>query len=364
MSTQNTQTKTIFVGLSGGVDSAVAAKRLLEQGYQVVGVFIKVWQPEFITCNWEAERLDAMRVAAHLGIPFLTCDAEAAYRDEVGKYFISEYLAGRTPNPDVMCNQHVKFGAFMDFAKAHGADGIATGHYVQRVDTDEGPSLVRGVDETKDQSYFLWSLTTEQLAFSLFPVGDTAKATIRQEAADANIPTAAKHDSQGICFLGKVDIADFLSHFTTLIPGAVMDTTGNIIGTHQGALVYTIGQRHGFTITSKDTHTGAQYVVARNLTENTITVSPQQPQLPASAQLTLKQLVLCPQSAVGAGDTISFQTRYRQAPQSGTVLEHTSDKLVIQSDFETDLAAAGQSCVLYLDDICLGGGIIQWCQSK
>ncbi|HMA78682.1 MAG TPA: tRNA 2-thiouridine(34) synthase MnmA, partial [Candidatus Paceibacterota bacterium] len=144
--------KTVFVGLSGGVDSSVAALRLKNQGYQVVGVFIKVWHPEWLVCNWEQERLDAMRVAAHLDIPFLTCDAEAAYRDEVAEYFIAEYEAGRTPNPDVMCNQHVKFGAFLTFAKAHGADFIATGHYAQRVETSAGPELHRGVDAGKDQT--------------------------------------------------------------------------------------------------------------------------------------------------------------------------------------------------------------------
>jgi tRNA-uridine 2-sulfurtransferase len=187
-----TTSQTVFVGLSGGVDSSVAAKRLIEAGYNVVGVFIKVWHPDFLVCNWEQERLDAMRVAAKLGIPFLTCDAEAAYRDAVAHYFIESYRAGKTPNPDVMCNKEVKFGAFLEFAKAHGADYIATGHYAQHI----GDTLVRGVDTGKDQSYFLWTLTPEQLAYTLLPVGDSQKETIRTEAAAAGLITAEKKDSQ------------------------------------------------------------------------------------------------------------------------------------------------------------------------
>ena len=167
--------KKVFVGMSGGVDSSVAALRLQKAGYDVTGVFIKVWQPDFLTCNWEQERLDAMRVAAHLGIPFLTCDAVDAYRDEVGKYFIDEYIAGRTPNPDVMCNQHVKFGAFLTFAMDHGADYIATGHYAQVREENGKYQLLRGNDTSKDQSYFLWTLTQEQLAKTLLPVGSSTK---------------------------------------------------------------------------------------------------------------------------------------------------------------------------------------------
>ena len=177
------ESTTVFVGLSGGVDSSVAALRLKNQGYHVVGVFIKVWHPDWLVCNWEQERLDAMRVAARLDIPFLTCDAEAAYRDDVADYFIAEYKAGRTPNPDVMCNKYVKFGRFLEFAETHGAHYVATGHYAQRLDCDGTSELHRGVDTNKDQTYFLWTLTQAQLQKTLFPVGDSPKATIRAEAA-------------------------------------------------------------------------------------------------------------------------------------------------------------------------------------
>lgn len=348
--------KTVFVGLSGGVDSSVAAHRLLQQGYSVVGVFIKVWHPDWLECNWEAERLDAMRVAAHLNIPFLTCDAEAAYRDEVAEYFISEYEAGRTPNPDVMCNQHVKFGAFLDFAKAHGADYIATGHYAQRIDAATGAELHRGLDSNKDQTYFLWTLTNAQLAASLFPVGDTPKEAIRAEATAAGIPTAAKKDSQGICFLGHIDIAEFLSHYITLTPGPVLNTEGAVVGQHQGALVYTIGQRHGFSLNTHDTARGAHYVLAKDVATNTITVGTEKPLRQATDGVTLKQLVT--RSAIKPGDTLSAQFRYRQTPILVTVQSAKTEAIRLVLGAPVDTPAAGQSCVLYRGHHCVGGGII------
>lgn len=349
--------QTVFVGLSGGVDSSVAALRLKNQGYNVVGVFIKVWHPDWLECNWEQERLDAMRVAAHLDVPFLTCDAEAAYRDEVAAYFVREYEAGRTPNPDVMCNQHVKFGAFLEFAKQHGADFIATGHYAQKHEGTHGAELHRGVDTNKDQTYFLWTLTNQQLAASLFPVGDTPKADIRAEAAAAEIPTASKKDSQGICFLGHVDIAAFLGHYADLTPGAVLDSHGNTIGSHKGALIYTIGQRHGFTITTNDVAREGHYVVAKDITNNTITVATQRPQRTHSSGVSLSQIVT--RSAIKPGDTVAAQFRYRQTPVPVTVQSAKSDTLRLVLKADVDTPAAGQSCVLYRDAHCIGGGIIE-----
>lgn len=346
---------TVFVGLSGGVDSAVAAARLLEKGYTVVGVFIKVWHPEWLVCNWQAERLDAMRVAAKLNIPFLTCDAEAAYRDDVAQYFIREYQAGRTPNPDVMCNQYVKFGRFLDFAQARGADYIATGHYARRVDIDAA-ALYRGVDEGKDQTYFLWTLTPSQLAFSLFPVGDTPKSAIRAEALVRGLPVAQKRDSQGICFLGQVDIKDFLARYIDIEPGVVLDREGRQVGRHAGALVYTLGQRHGFTVDSESAKTAPHYVVARDMAANTITVDVQKPQQSLGSDLRLTDVVL--RSELTTGDCVSYQTRYRQAPLSGTVQAVDGHTLTLLPDTPGDLPAAGQSVVLYSGDCCLGGGIV------
>lgn len=351
------QSKTVFVGLSGGVDSSVAALRLKRAGYQVVGVFIKVWHPDFMVCNWEAERLDAMRVAAHLEIPFLTCDAEATYRDAVAHYFIEEYKAGRTPNPDILCNKEVKFGAFLQFAKEKGADFVATGHYVIKKDEGEAAELHRGLDTNKDQTYFLWSLSPEQVAYSLFPVGDTEKETIRKEAAKTGIPTAAKKDSQGICFLGHVDIPEFLSHYTILVPGDVLDSNGAIIGTHQGALVYTLGQRHGFTLTNNDTARSQLYVTGKDLEKNTVTVSEHRPVLVTDEIIHLEQIVL--RTPLCVGDTVEGQFRYRQTPFPITVTAIDDSHMSITTSSGVERPAAGQSCVIYRGSHCLGGGIIQ-----
>ena len=352
----NNGDKTVFVGLSGGVDSSVAAVRLLARGYNVVGVFIKVWHPDFMVCNWEQERLDAMRVAAHLGIPFLTCDAEDAYRDDVADFFINEYRQGRTPNPDVMCNQHVKFGRFLDFAIDKGADYIATGHYAQRIEGASGAEMHRGVDTGKDQTYFLWTLSQEQLNRTLFPVGDTPKEQIRQEAEAASIPVASKKDSQGICFLGHVDIPEFLSHYIDLVPGDVLDTVGNLVGTHKGALVYTIGQRHGLTITNQDANRKPLFIVSRDIEANTLTVAPELKVVAETEILKLGSSVL--RTAISEGDDLELQIRYRQTPINATVVSIDGETVELKPLETMDKPAAGQSCVLYRGSLCLGGGIL------
>ncbi len=352
------ESKTVFVGLSGGVDSSVCALRLLKEGYKVVGVFIKVWHPDFLVCNWEEERLDAMRVAAKLGIPFLTCDAEKAYKDDVADYFIGEYKNGRTPNPDIMCNKYVKFGAFIDFAKAHGANFIATGHYAQKYTDKDTYELKRGIDTNKDQSYFLWTLTQEQLAYTLLPVGNATKDTIRKEAAEHNLITAEKKDSQGVCFLGHIDIPEFLSHYIQLEEGNVLSVDGTVIGTHKGAFVYTTGQRHGFTIFEEDAARKAHYVVHRDINQNTITVDEHKPEQQKESTLTLGNLNYIawkPQ----VGMEIEVQTRYRQVPSRCTVIHTTPEKLTLSFLENAESASVGQSCVLYSGMLCLGGGIIE-----
>jgi tRNA-specific 2-thiouridylase len=348
--------QTVFVGLSGGVDSSVAAARLLARGYKVVGVFIKVWHPDFMVCNWEQERLDAMRVAAHLGIPFLTCDAEAEYRDEVAQHFIAAYKTGRTPNPDVLCNQHVKFGAFLRFAMQKGADFIATGHYAVRKDSATGTELHRGVDTGKDQSYFLWTLSTDQLTHSLFPIGDTEKTNVRKEAERLGLPVAEKKDSQGICFLGHVDIPEFLSHYIELIPGAVLSTEGKVIGTHKGALVYTLGQRHGFTLSTANTERTPMFVVDKDIEKNTITVAAERPAMSSNEIIILHDVVLRVDLSEGA--EVEAQFRYRQTPFKIKVISKNNNSLNLIQINETEKPAAGQSCVLYQGTHCIGGGIV------
>lgn len=349
--------KTVFVGLSGGVDSSVAALRLKNQDYNVVGVFIKVWHPEWLKCNWEEERLDAMRVAAKLDIPFLTCDAEAAYRDDVAEYFIESYKAGFTPNPDVLCNQYVKFGAFLNFAKEHGADYVATGHYAQKAIVDGQHQMLRGLDTNKDQTYFLWALNQEQLAYTLFPVGDSPKENIRREAEKAGLLTSDKKDSQGICFLGHIDIKEFLGHYAKLTPGNVLSTDGEAIGRHDGSIAYTIGQRHGFTITTKSTNEKPHFVVSKDVRDNTITVATERPELTQGNELVLIKTNWNYRAPV-EGEELLAQIRYRQTPFSATVKKVEKESVILELTEGTDQPANGQSCVCYQDNVCLGGGII------
>jgi len=348
----------VFVGLSGGVDSSVAAARLLCAGYRVTGVFIKVWQPDFLRCDWEAERLDAMRVAATLGIPFLTCDATERYKADVVDYLVREYRAGRTPNPDTMCNRHVKFGAFLEFADAHGADRIATGHYAQRFDTDGTSALYRGADTEKDQSYFLSLLTSTQLSRALFPVGDSSKAVIRTEAAEYGLPTAEKPDSQGVCFLGALDMKEFLTHFMPQTPGVVQDERGEVLGAHDGVYFYTIGQRHGFRITASDARTEPHYVVAKDIERNTLTVSTEKSRTePGRASDTI--LLADTNWLVDAlPDEVLVQTRYRQAPVPARVTRGEKSSAKIHLSAPLELPATGQICAVYEGSRCLGGGTI------
>jgi len=352
-----TKRKTVFVGLSGGVDSSVAALRLKNQDYNVVGVFIKVWHPDWLACDWEAERLDAMRVAARLKIPFLTCDAEAAYERDVAQYFIREYEAGRTPNPDVMCNKYVKFGRFLEFAKEQGADFIATGHYAQVQQIENQYELQRGIDTEKDQSYFLWTLTQAELKRVLLPIGDSEKAVVRKEAKAAGLLTAQKPDSQGICFLGHIDIPTFLSHYIDLLPGPVLDTNGAVVGSHQGALVYTNGQRHGFTISAPEHASKPHYVVDRDINTNTITVDVAPIATAVDSLITLDNLNLI-SGPIETLEEITIQTRYRQTPQPAQVTRIENETLTLKTLTEAESISPGQSCVLYQGAQCLGGGII------
>lgn len=367
----------VFVGMSGGVDSSVSAA-LLQQatpnnfeklfgrpkpegfmGYDVTGVFIKVWQPDFAPCPWREERLDAMRVAAHLRIPFLTFDFEKEYKQYVVDYMIAEYRAGRTPNPDVMCNKSIKFGIFLQKAREMEADYIATGHYARIAENNENLSLLTGIDTNKDQSYFLWTLTQEQLAHTLFPVGTYQKDGVRTMAHDFGLSTADKKDSQGICFMGKLDIKEFFSHYIETSPGSVLDTEGNIIGTHEGALLYTIGERHGFTITKKSASDKPRYVIAKNMQKNTITVSERT--VPGSVvpdqSITLESPHWISGTAPRADRSYQARTRYREQRAWCKISCAQTCTVIFQKPHE--YVTPGQSLVIYDKDECLGGGIIR-----
>lgn len=336
--------KNIYVGLSGGVDSAVSAALLQERGFSVTGVFIKIWQPEFIECTWREDRLDAMRVAASLGIPFRELDLSAEYRDAVITDLTQEYARGRTPNPDVLCNRHIKFGVFAQWARAEGADAIATGHYAR---ISEAGELTRAADTSKDQSYFLWQLTHADLSRALFPIGDMKKSAVRSYAASRGLPVAQKRDSQGLCFVGQITLPEFLSHYLTLTPGDVVDEEGRIIGRHSGAQHYTRGQRHGFSTTSAEPH----YVITSDVSRNRIVVSPDR----SRAMTTTFAIESCNWLTDSRG-TLTAHLRYHD---TGT-FTHVEEKNGI-THITTDtpvIATPGQSIVLYRGDIVVGGGIV------
>lgn len=353
--------KKIFVGVSGGVDSSVSAALLKEQGHDVTGVFIRTWQPDWIECTWKDERRDAMRVCAHLEIPFVELDLEQEYKQGVADYMIAEYRAGRTPNPDVMCNKEVKFGGFLKWALEHGADAVATGHYAQNIFNEETKmyEMHKGKDQSKDQSYFLWTLTQEQLVHVLFPVGHLEKSAVRELAEKFELPTATKKDSQGICFIGKISMKDFLGHYIDEQSGNVIDTEGNVIGTHTGALFFTLGERHGFTITKKGTDDQPYYVVAKNVEDNTITVSQDPDEHSNNAQELHLENVNWASAVPNMGGSYTGQIRYHGEQKPFTIAGLKNDYMVIKLDHADSTIAAGQSFVMYHGTQCLGGGVIQ-----
>jgi len=355
----------VYVAVSGGVDSSVSAALLDEAGYDVTGVFMRVWEPPFLDCNWKRERHDAMRVCAKLDIDFEEFDLSEEYKESVVDYMIREYKAGRTPNPDVMCNKRIKFGAFYNKAMEDGADMVATGHYAQIIRHDDNTSkencmLKRGVDSQKDQTYFLWTLSQDYLHHTLFPVGQYEKSQVRNMAKDRDLFTHKKDDSQGLCFLGHVDMQEFLKAFVDTEPGNIYNTDGDIVGTHDGAIFYTIGQRHGFDVTDKNPESGPWYVVDKNIQENTITVSDNTNSdgpLYNAGRLEIEHTNWI-HDAPDENNTYHAQVRYNQTPQPCTIIHKENGAEVILQKNQRAVAE-GQSCVIYNEDICLGGGVIE-----
>jgi tRNA-specific 2-thiouridylase len=371
MSSQNK--KRVFVGLSGGVDSAVSAGLLIKAGYDVTGVFIKVWQPDWIECNWKEERRDAMRVSAHLGIPFITLDLVNEYKQDVIDYMIREYENGRTPNPDVMCNRYVKFGGFLKWAKEQGADFVATGHYarVEKVlknGVEAGFDLLAGIDKNKDQSYFLWTLNQKDLPNILFPVGHLTKPEVRKLAKEFDLPNSTKKDSQGLCFIGKVDVKDFLSHYIKTEKGEVLNESGEVIGTHPGALFFTKGERRGFVLTNKTPNDLPYFVINKDIKKNTITVSNKEVdgKLPGSE----KQVKISNVNWVsGEAPSIDLpnvnfpifaRSRYRQELSKVRIASVNASETVLEFETPQDSLTPGQSLVIYDGEKCLGGGVIEF----
>ena len=344
---------TTFVGLSGGVDSAVSAALLKEQGHDVVGAFIKIWQPEFIECTWAADRLDALRIAAALGIPFREVDLSEEYKKEVVETMVADYSRGITPNPDVLCNEKIKFGHFAEWAKENGADMIATGHYarIRHNDLRSRYALLRGRDTNKDQSYFLYRLRQKDLARTVFPIGHLTKTEVRLLAKRYGLPNAGRPDSQGLCFVGDVPMKDFLARYIPLARGPVLDMKGEVVGEHEGAALYTIGQRHGFDVDGADNV--PHYVVSLDMKTNTVVVSPLKEDAMRRA-LAVKDLhwilpIELPLSCTA-------QVRYRGEAGRCTIREE-GDSFIVEFA-EPIIGSRGQSVVFYREEECLGGGLI------
>lgn len=339
--------KKVYVGLSGGVDSSVSALLLKEQGYDVTGVFIKTWHPEFLECNWKEEMRDAMRVCAKLEIPFLKLDLEEEYKKEIVEYMIEEYRRGRTPNPDVMCNRYIKFGKFLDWSIRSGASHIATGHYAQVRDG----RMFEAIDSKKDQTYFLWTLSKEQLEKTLFPVGHLRKSEVRDIAEENNLVTSEKKDSQGLCFMGHVDMKEFLKRYIDTKKGPVLDNTGEVVGEHDGVILYTIGERHGFRVTKQESDERPHYVISKDLKDNTITISSESPQVTASREYQIESLNIINQE-VDISSGLEALTHYNSIRVPVKLKE---GKVEFQKNV---LAVPGQSVVFYKNSECMGGAII------
>lgn len=338
--------KTVYLGMSGGVDSSVSALILKEQGYNVIGVYMKNWSKDLpgMKCPWAEDLADAKRVATKLDLDFEVWDFEDAYKKRVVDYMLDEFKKGNTPNPDIMCNQEIKFKMFYEEAMRRGGDYIATGHYAKT----DGKNLLRATDENKDQTYFLYRISKESLEHTLFPIGDMLKPDVKKLAEKNNLHNAYKKESMGVCFVGEVGMKDFLKEYIDIEPGEIREIeTETVLGHHEGAVFYTIGQRHGlyiggglpYYVVKKDLDKNIVYV-SRNLNDDNLWTK----------ELPLKDVVLrCDETP----EKVLVRLRHR-AP----LIEAKFDGKKIIFENEVKRPASGQSVVIYDDQICLGGGII------
>jgi len=352
----------VVVGLSGGVDSSVAAAQLLQAGCAVSAIFMKNWNEPTASgqCRWEDDVADALAVCEALGIALNTVDLSQAYWDGVFEDFLAEYARGRTPNPDVLCNREVKFKAFLAHARGLGGTYIATGHYARIVPHDGTFRLCKGADANKDQSYFLYTLGQAQLAASLFPVGALPKPEVRRRAHALGLVTHDKKDSTGICFIGEQRFRDFLSRYLPAQPGVIRGLDGRVLGEHQGVFYYTLGQREGLRVGGvRGAAEGAWYVVAKDVGANELHVA-QGHDHPA---LLSRILVADSLSWVAGTPPVApfrcrAKTRYRQADQDCVITELSDGSCTVEFDRLQRAVTPGQSVVFYDGEICLGGGII------
>ena len=389
-------TKTVFVGMSGGVDSSVSALLLKEQGYNVVGVYMKNWSQDLpgMKCPWAEDLADAKRVAVKLGIDFRVFDFEKEYREKVVEYMLTEFKKGNTPNPDIMCNQEIKFKLFYEKAMEEGADFIATGHYARII----GGKLARAVDENKDQTYFLYRISEEALAHTIFPIGEMLKPEVKKLAEENGLHNAYKKESMGVCFVGEVGMKDFLKEYIDIKPGEIREIESEkVLGYHEGAVFYTIGQRHGLYLNgvAGEVNDGLPYyVVAKDLDKNIVYVSKNlNDEHIWTDELKLKNVVLRAQpmaslsrsgarpaglSPQAAGATARFaklrtplrqdsdaahkgilvRLRHRAPLIPAKIIFKEADAAILEFENKIKRPASGQSAVIYDGEICLGGGII------
>lgn len=348
----------VVVGMSGGVDSSVTALLLKEQGYDVIGLFMKNWDDDSGYCTAADDAQDARRVAGKLGIPYYAVNFEKEYMDKVFSYFLDEYKKGRTPNPDVLCNREIKFGEFMSKAMDIGADFVATGHYANVAFMNGKYSLLRGKDEKKDQSYFLHALSQTQLSKTMFPLGHLTKSQVREIAEKAGLATAKKKDSTGICFIGERNFRDFLKTYLPATPGEIRTVDGKKVGEHEGIMYYTIGQRQGLGIGGGG-NGQPWYVVDKDLKNNVLVVA----QGSDHPQLFSNRLIATDVNWIsGVKPEMEFactaKIRYRQADQKVMIRYVKDDLYEVVFDTPQKAVTPGQSVVFYDGDICLGGGII------
>ncbi|WP_221795463.1 tRNA 2-thiouridine(34) synthase MnmA [Oceanobacter mangrovi] len=364
MSNQNTK---VIVGMSGGVDSSVSAYLLMQQGYQVEGLFMKNWDEDDGTeyCTAKEDLADAQAVCDKLGIKLHQANFAAEYWDNVFEYFLAEYKAGRTPNPDILCNREIKFKAFLEYAKVLGADLIATGHYVQRHDTDDGKTLLlKGLDDNKDQSYFLHAVAGTEIAQTLFPVGELEKPEVRRIAEEQGLATAKKKDSTGICFIGERRFRDFLKQYLPAQPGKIETPDGDVIGEHQGLMYHTLGQRQGLGIGGLSNYSEDPWFVAGKDLERNVLIAVQGKNHPLLFKdwLTTGEIFWVNGEPAELPLQCTAKVRYRQDDQDCRIERADQNGKIgyrIVFDQPQRAVTPGQSVVLYSGNVCLGGGVIE-----
>jgi tRNA-specific 2-thiouridylase len=352
----------VILGISGGVDSAVAAVLLQDAGAEVQALHMTNWEDEDGYCTAADDLQDARRVCKQLKIPLHHVNFAKQYRDRVFEYFLGEYRAGRTPNPDVLCNREIKFGVFRDYAKRLGGELLATGHYARTATIDGAPALLKGSDGNKDQSYFLHAVSAEALAETVFPLGDLDKSEVRRVAREHGLAVHDKKDSTGICFIGERPFREFLSTYLPATPGPIRSADGRELGMHHGLMYFTLGQRQGLGIGGRsDSDDEPWYVVGKELASNTLIVDQGDSPLLLSRSLVAGTPAWIGDTPTGLADGIRLKARirYRQQDQACRVARTFDDGLMVDFDEPQRAAAPGQFVVFYQGDRCLGGAIIE-----